>query len=70
MCFYVCVNNGEHELQTPRQYNDFFKEEILNESEEKLKDCCLCGWEDAIEAHLTKEFIDFEIIDGDFFVDI
>lgn len=70
MCFYVCINNGESELRTPREFNDFFKKEILDEPNELLKDCCLCGWIDDIEEYFNQNNIQYEEIEGDLYLQL
>jgi len=68
MCRKVIINRGELEIETPRQFLEYFgfeapKQEYYSSID---LDCCLCQVD--IEQALTEHNIQFEMDIGDYYV--
>lgn len=70
MCFTLVINRGEYEIQTPRQFNEFFGKELMKFDRNESLDFCLCGVPFDIENYLKQHLIHFRNIDGDIYAEI
>lgn len=68
MCNIVVINGGEKEIETPRQFLEYFGFEAPKEEyyQSVDMDCCLCQVD--IEKALIEHNIPFETNCGDFYV--
>lgn len=68
MCHILFINNGEKEIETPKQFREYFgfdalKEKHYNSVEDE---CCLCQV-DLDETFISKN-IDYKFVRGDYYV--
>jgi hypothetical protein len=70
MCQKIVINNGEKEIETPREFNEHFNMTIELFSDEGIHqsflDCCLCSVD--VEDILKKENISFTEELGDIYI--
>lgn len=70
MCFTLVINRGEYEIQSPRQFNDFFGKNLIKVKSKKYLDYCMCGVNFDIEKYLKEQEIFFQPIGGDIYAEM
>lgn len=66
MCTLIVINKGEKEIETPKQFLEYFEKELIG-YELETEDCCLCGYD--LEKELKSLEVIYKIDCGDIYID-